>query len=337
MTRQVLRFDDQVGVRMLPGVQTRARQGPSPYLMRTNSAGFRSREFAPRPPDGVRRVLFFGDSFTEGVGVSDGQRFSDLLEELVPDTEVLNFGVRATGTDQQLLFFRENAPELHYDLVIVGLYTGDVLRNHSKYGVLTTADGASYEKPYFRTEGGELTLHNVPVPKAASDYGDLDRGERQLVYNRGLKYRARTLVRDYAPWAKTVLQRITRYQPAPYLRSADDPAWVLTRAIVDQWAKEADAPLMVLAIPPYQYVEGTANAAPYTDRFGELGAMPDVRVHDPLGDLQGVAKAQGAASIRIPGDAHYNAAGHRVIAESMAPAVAEMLETVPTQASGGQR
>lgn len=331
MTRQILRFDENVGVRMLPGLQLRTRQGPDAYLMRTNRAGFRSRELTPSPPKGVRRVLLFGDSFTEGVGVSDGKRFGDLIEELVPDTEVLNFGVRATGTDQQLLYFRELAPQLEYDLVIVGLYTGDILRNHSKYGVLMTAEGEHIEKPYFRVEDGDLALHNVPVPKAAADYGSLDRSERGLVYHAGLKYRLRLWVRHFAPWAKPLLQRLTRYQPAPYLKSPDDPAWTVTRAIVDRWAVEASAPLLVLSIPPYQYVEGTASAAPYRARFGELAESRGFTVHDTLDDLRAAAGDRGSATIRIAGDAHYNGAGHRVIAESMVATVAELLDRAPSR------
>ena len=325
MTRQVLSFDERVGVRLLGNIQTRARQGVAPYLMRTNAAGYRTRELTSPRPAGKRRVLVYGDSFTEGVGVSDGHRFTDVLEALVPDIEVLNFGVRATGTDQQLLYFRERPVDLEYDLVIVGLYTGDVHRNHSKYGVLTSETGAHYEKPYFREENGELVLHNVPVPRNPTSYGDLDKSERGLVYYRGVKYRLRLAVRRWFPRAKTALQRVTRYQPAPYLKSPSSPAWLLTRAILDQWAAESSAPVVVLAIPPYQYVEKTASSTAYTKRFAELGDADGLRVHDALPDLVAAAGRRGAASLRIPGDAHYSADGHRVIAESLAPVIAAEL------------
>ena len=82
MTRQVLSFDERVGVRLLGNIQTRGRQGVAPYLMRTNAAGYRTRELSSPRPAGKRRVLVYGDSFTEGVGVSDGHRFTDVLEAL---------------------------------------------------------------------------------------------------------------------------------------------------------------------------------------------------------------------------------------------------------------
>ncbi len=325
MTRQLVRFDDRVGIRMIRNVQTRARQVAAPYLMRTNSLGFRTREFELEPPVGTRRVLVYGDSFTEGVGVSDGHRFTDLIERSIPDTEVLNFGVRATGTDQQLLFFRERPAGLKYDLVVIGLFVLDVRRNASKYGVLTTADGASFEKPYFELNDDGLTLRNVPVPKAAASYDELESDEKQAYYFRGVRYRLRLAVQDYAPWAKPMLQRLTRYQPARFLNSADNPAWALTRAIVQQWDEEAEAPVLVLAIPPYHYVERTTSSKAYRERFAELAAETGIAVHDPLDDLLAAAKTKGTARLRIRGDAHYAAEGHEVIARSVAPVIERML------------
>lgn len=319
---------------MIPGVQTRVRQSGVPYLMRTGSAGFRCPEFDTARPAGTRRVLVYGDSFTEGVGVSDGSRFTDILESSLPDSQVLNFGVRATGTDQQLLLFRERPAGLEYDLVVVGLYTGDVLRNHSKYGVLTSATGEHFQKPFFRLVGDELMLENVPVPRVPVGYGDLDRTERELVYNRGISYRLRTAVQRYAPWAKTALQHATRYQPAPYLKSERNPAWVLTRAILRQWALEASAPVLVVAIPPYQYVEGTASASAYRRRFAELAADRHLVVLDVLDDLKSAARRHGAESIRLKGDAHYSALGHKAIADSLSPVVEALLAGMPESRQG---
>lgn len=334
MSRQVLRFDRDIGHRLIARVQTRGRQAGAPYLMRTNSAGFRTGDYtADRPPE-RRRILVFGDSFTEGVGVSDGRRYSDLLEQLVPDVEVLNFGLRATGTDQQYLLFRELPSDLEYDLVVLGLYTADIKRAASKYGVLTTATGETFQKPYFQLDDrGELELHNAPVPTEAVDYASLDGSERKLAYHAGLAYRLRLAVSDHAPWAKAALQRLTRYQPAPYLGSAEDPSWRLGRAIVERWASELHVPMVVLAIPPYQYVEKTAGSTGYRERFAELGTSPGLTVHDPLDDLLAAARASGAAALRIQGDAHYAAAGHEVLARSLAPVVERVLG--PVQAATG--
>ena len=49
--------------------------------------------------DGV--TFHNGDSFTAADGVSNRQRYSDLLEARLPGIEVYNFGLPGTGTDQQ--------------------------------------------------------------------------------------------------------------------------------------------------------------------------------------------------------------------------------------------
>ena len=49
-------------------------------------------------PQRRMRVLVFGDSFTAGDGVSNGSRYSDVLETLLPPpTEVHNFGLPGSG------------------------------------------------------------------------------------------------------------------------------------------------------------------------------------------------------------------------------------------------
>ena len=324
--RRIATFDEQTGIRLVPSMKIRAEQRGTPYKMRTNDAGFRTHPFTSKERVSHKRVLVFGDSFTEGVGVSDGKRYTDVLEELNPGVEVLNFGVRATGTDQQFLFFREQEANFDYDLVVVGLYAHDVRRNYSRFNVLTTEDGAFFEKPFFRVEDGELVLHNVPVPKSAMAYGEMNESQRELVYNRGLKYRIRREVARRAPWAKEVLQRVSRYQPAPYFQSASNPAWRLTTAIIQQWQREARSPLLIVAIPPHQYIRGTASPKGYRARFRELGSLPGVTVHDPLDDFLKLPREQLPGLHLSRDDGHFTAAGHRVLADSLSPVVRDLLD-----------
>jgi len=77
-----------------PNVSTTARWGTREYAMHTNSLGFRDR--APREvplvPDG-RRILLMGDSFVEGIGVPWEETFVAHLEEgLRGRAEVLDAG-----------------------------------------------------------------------------------------------------------------------------------------------------------------------------------------------------------------------------------------------------
>jgi hypothetical protein len=75
----------------LPNVSTTTRWGEREYAMHTNSLGFRDaapREVALEPAG--RRIVFLGDSFVEGIGVTWEESFVGLLEQRLPGVELLN-------------------------------------------------------------------------------------------------------------------------------------------------------------------------------------------------------------------------------------------------------
>jgi hypothetical protein len=78
----------------LPDVSTTTRWGEREYPMITNSLGFRDasvRDVALEPAG--RRILFIGDSFVEGIGVPWEETFvARLGAELGPSVELLNAG-----------------------------------------------------------------------------------------------------------------------------------------------------------------------------------------------------------------------------------------------------
>jgi lysophospholipase L1-like esterase len=134
------------------------------FEVSTNSHGFadseRSRE-KTRP-----RIALIGDSVTEFWEVEQPHRGQYLLEEeLGGRYEVLNFGVRAYGTDQTYLLFRDVGATFDPDIVVYTFCVNDPADNVSKRG-----------KPYFERSGTDpdsLVLRNVPVskPKEWEEYG----------------------------------------------------------------------------------------------------------------------------------------------------------------------
>jgi hypothetical protein len=85
---------------------------------RTNSVGARDRERTLAAPR--RRVVVLGDSFTEGWGIPDGERLTDLLERDL-GIEFLNFGMAHQGPYQYYLVYRDLARAYAHDLVLVGI------------------------------------------------------------------------------------------------------------------------------------------------------------------------------------------------------------------------
>ena len=100
------------------------------YLISTNSVGARCyREPEPNIDDCGIKILFIGDSLAAGDSVSNRERFTDVLEQLLPGAESHNYGLSGTGHDQQLLIHREFAPLIDPDVLVLCPAIGCIGRN----------------------------------------------------------------------------------------------------------------------------------------------------------------------------------------------------------------
>jgi len=166
MNKQIFEYHPIVGYRFIPNIQTRVQHESGGYLIKTNSLGFRSElEFNLARTKNYKRILLFGDSYTAADGVSNKKRYSDLLMQLLPETEIYNFGMPGTGTDQQYLIYHEYAKNIEHDLVIVVVLVENIRRVNAQYRVYLNEkkERVVFQKPYFELENKELVLKNIPV------------------------------------------------------------------------------------------------------------------------------------------------------------------------------
>jgi carbamoyltransferase len=329
MTRQLFSYDPTLGYRFVPGIQARVPHEGGGYLLRTNHSGFRCRhEFTREKPRGLFRILLFGDSFTAGDAVSDKHRYGDALESLLPGTQVLNFGLSGTGTDQQYLIWRELAASLEHDLVVIGAQVENIRRVVARYRLYQWAEGEEVllGKPYFTLESdGSLRLHQVPVPREPLARGVLA-GEAADAIDQGGRFAwLRAAVNRLGPRAKDLVQRVTRYQPLPGYESADHPDWRLLEAILRRWFAELTVPVVLCPIPLYQYIEGTASPKAYQARFRSLEEPERVIVHDPLPDFRAHSREE-RRRFRFERDVHPTPAAHRVLAASLAGCLEPLIQ-----------
>lgn len=95
-----------------------------------NELGFREKEFKLQPFNGFR-IMVLGDSLTWGAGLSESQRYSNLLGEylregyLDKNIEVLNFGLSGGATTDERDILQKYYQVLKPDLVIVGFCLND--------------------------------------------------------------------------------------------------------------------------------------------------------------------------------------------------------------------
>ena len=125
-----------------------------------NGDGFLDDRHSTAKTPGSKRLLFLGDSFTAGLGISRQSRFTDVIKEQLPaNHEVINMGMWGYGTDQQLLTFEEKGLKYAPDIVVLVLFLDDLFTNH-----LFSVNDGMYPKPKFSlTRQENLELSRVPV------------------------------------------------------------------------------------------------------------------------------------------------------------------------------
>ena len=335
MTRSIFQYHPTYGFHFIPGVKARIPHEGGGYLVRANTAGFRSdREFTASRTPGRSRALLFGDSYTAGDGVSNGVRYSDVLEQLVPGLEVFNYALPGTGTDQHYLVYHDVAPRVEHDLVIIAVLVENIRRVVAHYRMFENSDGNSVAvaKPYFTLgENAALALHNVPVPAAHVSLDALPPEERQHVDQGGELALVRRAINLLGGRAKTMLQEMFGQNPLPAYDSPDDPAWQLMRAILVHWVSEARVPVLLVPLPLYHYVEGIADPSAYRARFAEVARATGAHLHDPLSDLLGLPATERRA-LRFERDVHPTPKAHALLARSIATAVAPLLSSAAVNA-----
>jgi GDSL-like Lipase/Acylhydrolase family len=150
-------YDPVCSWRNMPGAEGDLRMVDSVSHIKINSHGLRSDKNYPYAKGDKPRIAIMGDSFTWGYGVSNGNTFSDILEEdYQGQVEVLNAGVCGYGTDQELLLYENDIRKYHPDVVIITMNLTDILNDNNNHG--------SSKAHFERDRNGGLRLTNIPVP-----------------------------------------------------------------------------------------------------------------------------------------------------------------------------
>ena len=136
-----------------------------------NGEGFFDTRHAVAKPPGRKRILFLGDSFTIGFGVSRENRYTDRIQQILGSGyEVINMGMWGWSTDQELLVLKEKGLKYSPDVVVLAMFLDDISNCH-----FFSVNEGLFLKPKFSLLGGDrLELENVPVP---------DNRTRSVLYN----------------------------------------------------------------------------------------------------------------------------------------------------------
>jgi hypothetical protein len=133
-----LRYND-------PGSKYRHKSADGTWWFRINRQGMRdNRDFSYKKPDGVKRIISLGDSFTIGYQVDVDQTFSAVLERELQkaghDVEVLNAGVSGFSNAEEALYLERELLKYDPDLVVLSFYSND-LTDNVRTGLFRLKDG----------------------------------------------------------------------------------------------------------------------------------------------------------------------------------------------------
>jgi hypothetical protein len=160
-------YSRELGWRLISG-----RQGVGEH-------GWRGPYRTTAKPDGRYRIVCLGDSTTHGFRCSWEEAWPGQLETLLNAdaewmsahgvTEVLNFGVPAFGTDQELIALRNYGLSYQPDLVILHLCVNDFADVSYDHDWRMSAYVTRF-KPFFEVEQGRLIMKRdfAPLPRHQS-------------------------------------------------------------------------------------------------------------------------------------------------------------------------
>lgn len=151
--------DPNRGTARRPGIAWSQNEEGEAHIS-INRAGFRDAERTEGKVPSTFRIAVLGDSMVEALQVPAEQRFTEVMQGMLnrrncfgsDRVEVLNFGLSGDGTAQELMVLRHHVWQYQPDMVLLGVMTGNDIRNNSEQ--LQNDDG----RPYFVFKDGQLVL-----------------------------------------------------------------------------------------------------------------------------------------------------------------------------------
>jgi lysophospholipase L1-like esterase len=295
--QETYQADPESGYRLVPGQASHTHDQP----VFVNSLGLRAAEVPRSVPEGTERILALGDSQTFGVGLPLADTWPAQLELALdqrggaPRREVLNAGLPASDTCQQVAILRRLLRELEFDAVVLGFYVNDVT----------------------------CVVPGAPVPLGSSDAP-----ARRILY--ALKrsavftalWQARVTLSNWLRPAQgfAVENHVLDGTPDPFV----DAGWARVTAFLTEMKASLAAraiPFTILVIPRRDQVRDARAPTAYNRRIAAIAAGLGIPTVDALHALRSAWATHGDA-LFIPWDGHDSKLANQVMARLLAASLA---------------
>jgi len=340
-----LRRDQQLGHVHVPNYTGWIKTTEYTTYIRINPLGQRDPRTSYDKPPGTFRVLFLGDSFLEAIQVQEREGIAAQLEASLNQgsarrIEVINAGVAAYGTAQELLLFENDVYRYQPDVVVLLFYVWNDVKNNSYRLEIPDRKIQRALKPYFDLDKqGNLTLIPGPPPAPVSPVVATMRGCCWL-YNMIESDVYGSLGRRYPRQELEVQGGPRNPERGMYELTLDDEwvqAWRITEALLTRMRDRSQAlgaPFVIAGAPGPEFdlrywqetVAGNRLASGQLDSDGPMNRVQDMagRLGVPYVSLlpalrEAIDAGQGPLS--YASDGHWNPSGHALAARALAEAL----------------
>ena len=352
--RPIFQPDDRLIFKFIPNRRStmtrRPVNGGETVTHRINSEGFRGAEL--RPAGEMTRIVVYGDSFIHAYYSPAKETFTAQLGALLSQRmgqkiDMVNAGVSSYGPDQEMLKMEDELPRLRPNLVIMAIFAGndygDLMRhkmfrlgadgtlvvNHWKLDPklrmwMELAQRESILKrairdAYSRYEGASKT-----ADKLGYDNMDFLLAESEREYRSFIIERNDVVTNTYLSWYSANVSLTPRSASSRYEIALMGAVFHRIRDI----AAQRGVPLVFLFIPhPVDVTDHYDNWRIDRARFPDYNGRNQIAplesiardLDAPFVSLYDIFRANDANSLYFhDGNDHWNAAGQRMAAETMA-------------------
>lgn len=297
------------------------------FVVDTNSNGFRDiRNYEYEKPENTKRIIVLGDSLVFGYTVSAEESYPKQLEQILKEenfnVEVINTGVPSYSTYKEMVAFENELYKYNPDVVIVGLCIGnDIVAN------IEDKERTEHVVSVLETKKPFNEYLNLKIRKfASSNLHSFQFIRGILISNEAIKniFMNIGLISREAEfdWTKS-------YNPFINQSLEDDIGMNRTLEMLkelNEFTNKKNIKLVLVPIPmkelvdPVHFKEFWKKYENYSideerveKYFEEFSAKNEIIYIDPLPELR---EKNINNSFYWEIDAHLNAAGYRVLAES---------------------
>jgi hypothetical protein len=293
----------------------------------SNALGaLRRSEVAKARPPRVRRILTFGESFTQCPGVRLEDSWPFRLENINKDLEVINFGVCGYSMCQAYLRYKMLADKLDHDIVfLMVLPSVDPVRDVNVFRSFLGWPVRSSFVPRFEIEEGRLKLIPSPYGTVEDFYKDnaQNLSEKFKEYVRAHdRFYFRSKYESIPVIGHSILYKLfakVSYRWGSYrLREPDSEAFQVVKKISEEMNRDVQrsgSEFILLFLPTQEDVETYKKSRRYREKWERLVSAlvgKDIKYIDLMQGFKSVPENQidkGNDGI------HYGSRANRLIAK----------------------